>query len=62
MSSIFIYSIIWSFGVSVDTNSKKTFDNSFKKIIIGDITAGKKKKHISFPEKITLFDYLFKIN
>ncbi len=59
---MFIYSVVWSFGISVDTSSRKPFDQAFKKILIGDQTANKKKKAISFPEKLTLFDYLFKIN
>jgi len=30
--------------------------------MVGDITQAKKKKYVSFPEKLTLFDYLFKIH
>lgn len=59
---MFIYGVIWSFGVSVDTISRKQFDLSFKKIIVGDITTIKKKKTPSFPEKLSLFDYMFKVN
>ena len=59
---MFIYSVVWSFGVSVDTSSRKGFDQAFKKVLSGDLTGGKKKKNISFPEKLTLFDYLFKLN
>jgi dynein heavy chain, axonemal len=62
VNGIFIFAVMWSFGVSVDTASKKTFDLGFKRIIVGDVTQGKKKKNLSFPEKMTFFDYLFKIN
>jgi len=62
ISGIFISSVVWSFGVSVDTSSRKIFDQTFKKIIVGDITTTKKKKQVSFPDKMTLFDYLFKVN
>ena len=56
-----MFAVIWSFGVSVDTPSRKPFDMAFKKVLMGDLTAGKKKKNISIPEKGTLFDYKFKI-
>jgi len=62
ISGIFIYAIVWSFGVAVDTTSRKLFDQSLKKIVIGDITTAKKKKTLSFPEKLTLFDYLFRVS
>jgi len=61
LNGLFIFAIVWSFGACVDTSSRKLFDQSFKKLITGDITQGKKKKTISFPEKLTLFDYLFQI-
>ena len=62
MNSIFIYAVIWSFEVSVDTTSRKMFDQAFKKIVIGDITSAKKRKNVTFPEKQTLFDYLFRLH
>ena len=60
-NGIFIFAVVWSFGVSVDTSSRKPFDTAFKRFITGDITAGKKKKNISMPDKATLFDFKFKI-
>lgn len=62
INGIFIFSVIWSFGAAVDTPSRKIFDQALKRIMNGDITQGKKKKNVSFPEKMTLFDYLFRIN
>jgi hypothetical protein len=62
VSGMFIYSVVWSFGLSVDTASRKIFDQTFKKLIVGDITTTKKRKNISYPEKLTLFDYVFRIN
>jgi hypothetical protein len=61
ISGMFIYAVVWSFGVAVDTPSRKVFDQSFKRIIVGDITVAKKKKTASFPDKLTLFDYLFRV-
>lgn len=49
ISGMVIYSLVWSFGLSVDTSSRKMFDQAFKKVIMGDITANKKKKNVSFP-------------
>lgn len=49
VTGMFIYSVVWSFGLSVDTVSRKIFDQTFKKVMIGDITATKKRKHVSFP-------------
>jgi hypothetical protein len=49
ISGIFIYAVVWSFGVVVDTPSRKLFDHTFKRIIVGDITVAKKKKTTSFP-------------
>ncbi len=49
ISGMVIYSIVWSFGLSVDTSSRKMFDQAFKKVIIGDITVTKKKKNVNFP-------------
>lgn len=62
INGIFIFSVIWSFGAAVDTPSRKIFDQALKRIMNGDITQGKKRKNVSFPEKMTLFDYLFRIN
>jgi hypothetical protein len=59
---MFIYAIVWSFGLSVDTPSRKMFDQAFKRLLVGDITSAKKRKNVSFPEKLTLFDYFFKLN
>lgn len=49
INGIFIFAIMWSFGASVDTVSKKSFDQGFKRIIVGDITQGKKRKNVSIP-------------
>lgn len=57
-----MFAAVWSFGAAVDTSSRKPFDQSLKKIMVGDITQGKKRKYLSFPEKMTLYDYLFKVN
>lgn len=62
LTGMFIYAVVWSFGLSVDTPSRKLFDQTFKKLLIGDITSTKKKKNVSFPEKQTLFDYLFRLH
>lgn len=56
-----MFAVVWSFGVSVDTPSRKPFDMAFRKVLLGDISSGKKKKNISIPDKGTLFDYKFKI-
>ncbi len=60
LSGIFIYCITWSFGVSVDTTSRKIFDQLFKKIFAENLQ--KKKKIISYPDKLTFYDYLFRVN
>ena len=60
-NSIFMFSVMWSFGASVDTASRKPFDVSFKKLMVGDILSGKRRKNVSYPEKATLFDHSLKI-
>lgn len=49
MAGVFVWSVVWSYGVAVDSASRKQFDNGFKKVLAGDITSGKKKKNVSFP-------------
>ena len=62
IGGICLYAITWSFGVSVDTTSKKLFDQTLKRTLTGDITSLKKKKTVPFPEKLMLFDYLFRVD
>jgi dynein heavy chain, axonemal len=61
VNGIFMFAVIWSFGAALDTQSRKPFDQAFKKLMIGDITQIKKKKNVSFPDKATLYDYFFKV-
>ena len=62
VGAVCIYCMVWSFGVVVDTASKKPFDQAFKRIVSGDITTVRKKKPISYPEKLQLSDYLLKVD
>lgn len=61
VSSLFSFSCVWSFGASIDSNSRKIFDSTFKKTVIAEIILTNKKKKVGYPEKATLYDYLLKI-
>jgi len=61
MNGIFIFAVVWSFGAAVDTDSRRPFDISFKRLINGDPSQSKKRKNISYPEKASLFDFQFHV-
>lgn len=56
-----MFALVWSFGASVSTEFRKTFDSFMKKLCGGDIhtRADIPKKKITIPERGSLFDYIF---
>ena len=56
----FIFSLVWSFGASADTPSRKKIEQEIKKVLSGDIKMEKyEKRKLSYPERNSLFDYNF---
>ena len=58
---MFIFSLVWSLGASINSEFRKPFDIYLKKLINGDIellhSEEKKKIKAVFPERGTLYDY-----
>jgi hypothetical protein len=56
----FIFSLVWSFGASADTPSRKKIEQEIKKVLSGDIKMEKyEKRKLAYPERNSLFDYNF---
>jgi len=62
IDSSFIYSVIWSVCISIDTGSRKKMDQHFKKVCDGQIDNlkkfSKKVLHSCF-DRGTIYDYVF---
>ena len=59
----FLFSLTWSFGGSVSTDYRKTFDQFMKRLCGGDIhvAADVLKKKISAPDRGSLFEYSYEM-
>jgi len=58
----FIFCLVWSFGASADTQSRKKIEQEIKKVLSGEIKIDKyEKKKLSYPERNTLFDYNYSV-
>ena len=54
----FIFSLVWSFGGSADTNHRKKIESEIKRVLSGDVKFEQyEKRKLSYPERNTLFDY-----
>ena len=62
VSSLFVFSAVWSFGSSVDTTSRKSFDAALKRIVLAEVIMNNKKRKVGYPEKGTIFDYQLLVN
>jgi dynein heavy chain len=63
IGSLYVFSLVWSFGGCLDTPSRKPFDIYAKKVLSIDMSTEKnKKKKLTLPEKGSLFDYGFRVN
>ena len=59
----FVFSIVWSIGGSLATESRKAFDLYLKKLFGGDIHFPQevKRKKLSLPDRGLLFDYKYQL-
>jgi dynein heavy chain len=56
----FMFSIIWSICVSINTEYRKACNDCIKKLLQGDLDTGEKPlKKIAFPDRGTIYDYVF---
>jgi dynein heavy chain, axonemal len=54
----FVFSLVWSFGASADTEGRKKIEHEIKKVLSGAVAIeGFEKKKVSFPDRSSLFDY-----
>ena len=50
-----LFSLIWSVCASVNTDSRKTFDTFFKKLLRGDIEQTNRVKKMDFPDRYSIY-------
>lgn len=62
VGSLFVFSAVWTFGVCVDTNSRKKFDVILKRALMSEISMTNKKRKLVIPEKNTFYDFQFIIH
>ena len=63
VGSLYLFSLVWTFGGCLDSASRKPFDIYAKKIFAADLSTEKgKKKKLAITEKGSLFDYGFRMN
>lgn len=56
----FMFSVIWSVCITVNTEYRKAFNDKFRKLLHGDIDTGEKPpKKVPFPDRATIYDYTF---
>jgi len=54
----FIFALIWSFGATANTNSRKKFETEVKRLLSGDIKiANYDKRKLTYPERGSIYDY-----
>lgn len=65
LGCITIFSLIWSLGSTIKSDSRNKFDTFFRKIILGNIDQYQKphtfkltKNHL-FPDAGTIYDYIY---
>ncbi|XP_077979573.1 dynein axonemal heavy chain 3-like isoform X2 [Glandiceps talaboti] len=65
LQGLFLFSLVWTVGGTLDTNSRLKFDQYFRTLISGTVQEHPKPKSIkitksnSFPERGTIYDFYF---
>lgn len=58
----FLFSVVWSFCITVTSEYRKPCNDKFKKLLLGDYDKGiKAPKKVIFPDRATIYDHMYNI-